>query len=448
VPIHWLGPDGRILHANQAELNLLGYARADYVGRPIAAFHAEARAADEMLRRLWGEGGLNDFEARLRCKDGSIKQVLIDAGAVRERGQVIAARAVTRDISALRQAEALLHDSEERFWALFEFAPIAIALHGKDGKYLRTNRAYQTMLGYTDSELRILGVKGVTHPHDVTEGRALYRELLEGKRDLYQREKRYCRKDGSLVWARSTAAAVRGPDKDLSWIISMVEDVTERKKLAEEILGIAERERGRLGQDLHDGLCQNLIGLRFKSELLEKKLRVRSVPEAAAAAAIVALLNQAIQEAHDLALGLNPVRLEANGLEWSLRELAASTEGIFNIACRCRLRSPTSIVAPSAAVHLYRIAQEAISNAIKHGKASRVSVGFARRKGRAVLWVKDNGVGFPLEGQTKTGMGLHSMRHRARMIGAALEWRRNVRGGTKVVCVLPEIRSRSETEGL
>jgi PAS domain S-box-containing protein len=437
VGLHWLGPDGRILRANRAELELLGYTREDYVGRHISEFHVDQEVIEGILKRLGAQETVRNQEARLRCKDGSIKEVLIDANVLWEDGRFVRSRGFTRDISEIKCAQGVLRESESRFRSLFEHAPIAIALHGADGRYLQTNRAYQRMLGYSEEELKRRGVKGVTHPHDVGEGRALFHELLEGKRDSYRREKRYFRSDGSLVWAQSTASAVRSLSGRLRYIISMVEDITERKKLAQEILSISEREQQRFGRDLHDGLCQNLIGLKLKATLLDRKLSSKGAPETREAKTVVTLLNQAIEEAHNLAQGLDPVKLEADGLMCALEELAAATESLFGVACCCRIRRPVLVADNQVAVHLYRIAQEAIANAVKHGKATRVWIGLNGRQRRVTLWIRDNGAGFRADSEKKGGMGLRIMKYRAGMIGASLEFVRRTLGGTRVICRVP-----------
>jgi len=128
-----------------------------------------------------------------------------------------------------------LQESESRFRSLFESAPFGLALHDARGRFLSTNRAYQAMLGYTDDELRRLGVKGITHPEDIAEGQRLFRELTASQRQAYHRAKRYLRKDGSVVWAESTASVVLDAHGKLRYIVSMVEDVTGRKRAAEEI---------------------------------------------------------------------------------------------------------------------------------------------------------------------------------------------------------------------
>lgn len=123
-----------------------------------------------------------------------------------------------------------LRASEEQFRSLFEHAPIGVAVHSANGKYLQANRAYQEMLGYTLDELVRLGVKKLTHPDDVLEGQHLFAEMREGRRDFYTREKRYVRKDGRLVWAQAAASAVHNTHGRLAYIISMVQDVTQRKQ--------------------------------------------------------------------------------------------------------------------------------------------------------------------------------------------------------------------------
>lgn len=128
-----------------------------------------------------------------------------------------------------------LQESEERFRSLYESAPFGLALHDAKGHFISTNRAYQEMLGYTAEELMRLGVKGITHPEDIAEGRRLFGELAASQRNVYRREKRYLRKDGRVVWAESTASVVHDAQGRLRFIVSMVDDITERKLAAAEI---------------------------------------------------------------------------------------------------------------------------------------------------------------------------------------------------------------------
>ncbi|HYG34947.1 MAG TPA: sensor histidine kinase, partial [Clostridia bacterium] len=202
------------------------------------------------------------------------------------------------------------------------------------------------------------------------------------------------------------------------------------------ILEISEQERERIGQDLHDGLCQLLSGIKFKTTLLEQKLQTKAPEEARDARALENLLNGAIQQARNIAHGLHPVALEAQGLMSALEELAASVTNVYGVACVCQFQHPVLVHDHSVATHLYRIAQEAINNAIRHGQASKVVLRLIGRKGNLALTIQDNGCGFSVRPKRKTGMGLHLMRYRARAMGATVDVKPGPTGGTVVTCRL------------
>lgn len=211
-------------------------------------------------------------------------------------------------------------------------------------------------------------------------------------------------------------------------------DLTERERLEKQILEISEQEQERIGQDLHDGLCQVLSGVKFRAGVLEQKLQARSAIEARDARAIERLLNGAIQQARNMARGLHPVALEARGLMSALEELAASIRDVFGLTCVCRFQKPVLVHDHVVAKHLYRIAQEAINNAIRHGQAGNICVRLAGAKERLTLEIQDDGRGFPANPKKKTGLGLHLMNYRARAIGASIDIRRAAAGGTLVTC--------------
>ena len=217
---------------------------------------------------------------------------------------------------------------------------------------------------------------------------------------------------------------------------------TERERLEKEIMKISSRERWQIGQDLHDGLGQVLTGITFMSKVLEQKLVAKSLPEASDAAEIVELVNQAIVQVQNLAGGLCPVELEAEGLTSALGELASSLERMFGISCFFKCDKPIPIHDNTIARHFYYIAKEAISNAIKHGRAKHILVGLNAVDGGMTLTVKDNGSGFPKESQNK-GMGLRIMKYRAGTIGASLDVRRDAAGGTILICSLQNMNAKN-----
>jgi signal transduction histidine kinase len=211
------------------------------------------------------------------------------------------------------------------------------------------------------------------------------------------------------------------------------------KELEKEILEISDRERQRLGQDLHDGLCQHLAGIELMSQVLEQKLAPKSKADAARVAEIAGHVREAISQTRSLARGLFPVTLESEGLKSALEELAVNTEKIFGIRCRLVSRGDMKVTDLAAATHLYRIAQEAVSNAFKHGKAKEVTIELECERGRISLNVRDNGVGFSRDAAKNKGMGLRIMQYRAGMLGGTLTIEPCSDGGTSVICSVPAL---------
>ena len=213
-------------------------------------------------------------------------------------------------------------------------------------------------------------------------------------------------------------------------------DIAERKRLEKEILEISDREQRRIGQDLHDGLGQHLAGIELMSQVLEQKLSKTSKSAATQAQKISAYVRDAISQARLLARGLSPVVLESQGLMFALEELASRTEGLFAVSCRFYCRSPVLIHDNNVATHLYRIAQEAVTNAVKHGKAKQIEIILQHTRERTSLVIKDNGCGFPKDRSDHKGMGLQIMQYRASMIGGSISTRTEPDGGALVTFTL------------
>jgi signal transduction histidine kinase len=215
----------------------------------------------------------------------------------------------------------------------------------------------------------------------------------------------------------------------------LLEEIEGRKRLEKEILNISEREQRRIGRELHDSIGQQFTGIAFMMKALEQKLADKLPDEATDVAEIKKLVNQALDQTRGLAKGLHPIDLDAGSLTEALGELAATTEKMFSIRCVLKCDEPVPIEDAEVAAHLYRITQEAITNAIKHGKAQSVQVELACRGDMNVLTIENDGLDFPEElGTRGTGMGLHIMNHRADMIGASLDIRKAAGDGTIVSC--------------
>jgi signal transduction histidine kinase len=213
-------------------------------------------------------------------------------------------------------------------------------------------------------------------------------------------------------------------------------EMQERVRLEEEILSISEREQQRIGHDLHDSLCQHLTGVALAGEVLSEQLAAKALPEAKAVSHIVEMVEGAIDLTRTLARGLHPFDLMGEGFTDALRQLAATmTEG-FKTPCTFECDGPVEIREPGVATHLYRIAQEAVTNAVKHSNARAIVVRLERGHDGLTLTVSDDGVGVPPK--MPGGMGLRTMAYRASVIGATFNVERQLSRGTRVSCKLPD----------
>jgi two-component system CheB/CheR fusion protein len=242
------------------------------------------------------------------------------------------------------------------------------------------------------------------------------------------------RKNGAVFPMDLSVSAVNLAGRKL--FTGFVRDISERKQLEQEIIEVSNREQQRIGQDLHDGLCQELAGIQLMCEVLEQKLSTKSKTEAKQVGQIAGHIRDAIAHTRKLARGLSPVELEANGFVSALQELTANVQKIFGVECRLGLSAPIVIRNNVLATHLYRIVQEAINNAVKHGKAGRISISAKSAGEKIALTIADDGIGFSTGTKKSGGMGLHIMKYRAGVLNAALEVRSGIDGaGTMVECI-------------
>jgi signal transduction histidine kinase len=215
-----------------------------------------------------------------------------------------------------------------------------------------------------------------------------------------------------------------------------IELLERSQQLEQEIISISEREQQRIGRDLHDGVCQYLAAIGFSASMLKQQLEQEAHILSKPAGEIADLLQNAALLTRNLARGLSPVDRDEGGLECALEELASSTSRIAGISCSFICPEPVPIRDDTHSVHLFRIAQEALSNALKHGHAKAVVIALEAGDDACSLRVSDDGVGFVPSRSERNGMGLSIMRYRARVISGRLEIHSNSPTGTVVVCTI------------
>jgi PAS domain S-box-containing protein len=325
-----------------------------------------------------------------------------------------------------------LREREAQLASFMQNVPCAVYMKDLDARYLYINETCEQVfhrkkadwIGKTDDDL---WPKPLAHKLKEAHRRVLAdNRVVETTATIEQ-------KDGVHYWLVTTFPILNAQGGALM-VGGAAVDITEQKRLERQIQEISEQEKRRIGQDLHDGLGQYLTGIAFMSRLLQRKLAERKLPEAIDAEKIATLVNKTVFQARDLARGLCPVELENNGLHAALQDLSTTTEKLFNVSCTVECDPSVRIPDNNTALHLYRIAQEAINNAIKHGKAQRIVIRLLRGGGSVSLSVKDDGVGLPKNDTKRNGIGLRVMNYRAGMIGASLSIESPQAGGTLVSC--------------
>lgn len=431
------GPGGEFsdLHylvANPAFESHTGVKATEVAGRRMSEIFPGAEPIWlEKLRAVAVTGAPVRFESRFSPLGRSF-----EVSAFRtEPGRVgvIFSDVTERQANEIRMRAALKEASDIKA-ALDEHSIVAIT--DARGNITCVNQKFCEISKYSEAEL--LGrnhriVNSDYHPREFFTD--LWRTISAGQ--VWHGDIRNRAKDGSLYWVNSTIYPFLDQAGHPIQYVAIRTDITERKELERGVMEISEREQRRIGQDLHDGLSQHLAGIEFRLLGLKQRMLSRDRQRAAEASDIAGLVREAIEQTRTLARGLSPVMLEPEGLMLALQELASQTEKTFEISCRFECPEAALLEDAAAAAHLYRIAQEAVHNALRHGKAKLIVIRLRLQDGRLELTVKDNGSGFQPPAARRQGMGLRVMQYRAGMVNGSLTVRRDPDGGASVVCSLP-----------
>ena len=482
IPMEVFKPDGRFTQVNRAFCELLGYSQAELLATTFDAItYPEDRLslARESLQNL-KDGTLRGFRAEKRYirKDGLVVWVDLSVSVVRGAddrplyfiGQV-------QDITGRKQAEVSLRKSENMLALAIEAGQLGIWNWDQAARTLVWSERCNEMVGLPrDSEISHETAVGTIYPEDRERVQAEAQVALAKKVDL-EMEYRTLWPDGSVRWLQTRGRGFYEESGELLRITGIIQDVTERRetedalrrfntqleslvdertdvikmtmkelqrefaerrRLEEEILDIGERAQTRIGQDLHDDLGQQLVGMTILMGLLLSHLSAESHPRTQEAARLQTCLTEIINTTRNLARSLYPVELERGGLILSLQELAIRTELLAGVTCRVTAVESFQFE-KAVEIHLYRIVQESISNALKHGMARNIVIDGSVRGGVSTLTVTDDGSGFvrPEEGKW-AGIGLHLFQYRARLIGAQLTVTRGENGGCQVRCSISQ----------
>jgi PAS domain S-box-containing protein len=470
-------PDGEILLCNQAFVDIFGFhSRNEAIGSNLSNLYLSPHSWPSFLQLLHENKVLERYERAGRHSDGTVRYVIEtvlgtfspDGKLLRIKGYVyddtyskIATAKLNKRNEELEETIAqrtqILREKHEHLKAIWDSAFDAIITIDRQGIIETVNRAAEIMFGYTSDELLGQNVSLLMpQPYrDEHDGYIQHYHQTGQKRILNTpRELVALRKDGSTFPIDLSVTQV----DDTGFFTGIVRDISVRKQLQRHILEVSAEEQLRIGRELHDGVGQELTGLSLTTGALMEMVAMSTEASSdgqlvrqwdektfSRISSTINRLHQKLIETnrhvHELSNGIMPVQIDASALPSALEELTAMTNHPPTIRCQLDCPRPVTISNNSYATHLYRIAQEAVNNAVRHSQASEIIVSLKQKDNEVVLEILDNGIGM---GETYSeiaqfkrgrGMGMRTMQYRAGILGGSLQIERRKTGGTSVRCV-------------
>jgi PAS domain S-box-containing protein len=473
----------RIIYWNRGAKEIYGYSCEEAIGNVthelLRTEHSEP--LKRILQRLYRNNRWSGELVHAR-KDGT-KIIMSSRWALDRdaKGKPAFVLETNTDITERKRATEKLREREEHLRAVINQSNAGMANCDLNGRILFANRKLCKMLGYSEPELARKTIFAITHPDDVDVTRQRFAKMIRRRRPV-ELEKRYVRKDGSYIWASVCDTPVLDAEGKPVSAVAVAIDITQRKKaeaalqkskglleklvqrrtkalrianselkneiqrrkgLEGEILAVSDREQQRLGQELHDGLCQHLTAVAFMARSAAVRLEKHRVIDVTDIEKIADLVNKAATDTRNLSQALHRADIDAAGLADALEDLV--DREIWRIPCRLEVKPSFHIDDDMAAAHLYRIAREAVINANKHSEAREIVIRLERSREGMALHIIDDGVGFSDDPKVKKGLGLHIMNYRAQLTGGRLEIDSSKRGGTRVSCFLSDNTRRPTT---
>ena len=334
----------------------------------------------------------------------------------------------TKIIRDQLQTEASL---KERYEELFENASDMVFTNDLNGRITSMNKTGERLLQHPREAILGKNLVEFLAEEQREPARQWFEQVTQGA-ELPPAEWEFMNASRQRLRLELSARLVGRAGKNAE-VESVARDITERKRLEREILEVSNREQRRIGHDLHDGVCQQLAAIAYRMDIMADQLQEKGMAESSEMERIGGLVSETITQTHGVARGLFPVQLEENGLVSAIEEFAANAENLFKIQCPFSCDDPSLMVENTVSLHLYYIIQEAVLNAVKHGKATSIAISIARDNDRFVLTIRDNGAGFHSPGSS-TGMGIRIMRYRASVIGTTLDLKSAPGHGTQITC--------------
>ena len=440
---------GKILLASRQTWTILQVPAAMKLsGRSVFEFVVDRRQLEENIQDLIQRGTRLNSEYTLLGFDKTTTPVEVSSSVILgQDDQPVAMLAVIRDISKRKREEEARRQSDERFRAIFEEAPVGMVIGNPDRTIARVNRALCEMTGYAPEELIGKNAQVFMHPEDRDVSAPHVEKLIRGEISSFTVERRYLAKGERPFWAQATTATILGADGSLAFALGIVENIDERKRAQAALererdtlwhmLRSSDHERQLIAYDIHDGLAQQLAAaaMQFQSYSHLKGHDLECAKTAFDAG--LQMLQQSHSEARRLISGVRPPILDESGIVAALAHLAHDQQNLDAPSIEFQSDVEFHRLEPVLENAVYRIAQEALANSCQHSQSLRVRLALIQAKENIRIEVQDWGVGFDPESVDENRFGLRGIRERARLLGGEASIHSQPGKGTLVNVTLP-----------
>jgi two-component system sensor kinase FixL len=426
---------GEIVLANRRAEELFGYSDGGLLGLSVedlmpeflrdAHVHLREGFAKNPEPRLMGEGR-DLFAKRHNGEEFPVEIGLTPISTHREK--MVVASIV--DISQRKEAEGQLKLQAEILSSVHD----AVMLVSPEGVIKTWNAGAEAVFGYSADKAVGQHCALLLPPEDANRFERIQRQVLQN--GSYEFSTICVHQSNKQISVSVRATLLPADSDEANSLVICASDITDRKELEQKVIDVSEAEQQRIGQDIHDDLCQQLASIGCLTKVLEKRLDSVYAEGAENLARIGEMVSQANVRAREIARGLAPSMLKSEGLPGALRDLAERTAHAYEISCVAEC--PETLEVPNLKIvsHLYRIAQEAVNNAVNHADPRRVTIRLKSKENRVALEIEDDGSGIASPTQS-SGMGLLTMAHRAQLIGGDFNIHSGPEGGTRIQCQAP-----------
>jgi len=432
--------DGVITSWNKAAEKLYGYSEKEAVGQPINLIVPDSKKVElqEIMHQLRKGNSIEHLETQRITKQGGELDISLSISPIKDQdGNLTGASAIARDITEKKQLEKDFQQNVARNQAILDNVSEAIITITNEGVIKSFNKAAERIFGYNSSEIIDQNINLLFKSRrELVFQDHLKSDSTDPDNTANERELQGKRKDGSTFPIKASCNNVH-INGQLSFFC-VITDLTNQRKLEQRIVEIREMEQLHLASYLHDDVGQTLSGLRLMSLNLGRILESNELEVAGKVHEMSELIRQVDEELRDLARGFLASKIDTNSLRNALKQLKIKSEKIYNIHCKLKIKSNTAIKEETTIQHVYRITQEAIRNAVIHGKADEINIFLEERGNNLRLEIMDNGIGFseyhkPFQ---DVDHGISTMKYRAHLLGGQLDLFEMAKG-IKLSCIFP-----------